>query len=203
MRTGIQSLIWMVMTRHCPRRAGFTLIEVMISVAIVAILASIAIPNFINYQLRVKTSEARTLVGNIVTTQNSFAAEFEGYANIELGNPSAVPGIGKRNWDRVACDTNCDRDNLAACGAFDCIGFEPPAPVYFQYYSPGTISQAGIASEFAVGAVGDLDGDSRQSSFCFQSSNSGSGFGSITVPQTACQAGVESTVLHNCNPANF
>ena len=184
-------------------QAGFTLIEVMISVAIVAILASIAIPNFINYQLKVKTSEARTLVGNIVTTQNSFAAEFEGYANITIGNPAIAPGIGKRNWTRVSCDQNCDRDNLGACQAFDCIGFEPPAPVYFQCFSPGTLPQAGVPSEFAVGAVGDLDGNSQPSSFCFQSSNNGSGFGSITVPETACQAGVESTVLHNCNPANF
>ncbi len=58
---------------------GFTLIELMIVVAIIGILASIAIPNFLAYSAKAKQSEAKTNLGGIFTSQIAYRAEFDSY----------------------------------------------------------------------------------------------------------------------------
>ncbi len=63
---------------------GFTLIELMIVVAIVGILASIAIPNFLNYQAKAQQSEARVSLGAIYVGMTAYS----------MGNTSAPPSDG-------------------------------------------------------------------------------------------------------------
>jgi type IV pilus assembly protein PilA len=54
---------------------GFTLIELMIVVAIIGILAAIAIPNFLRFQARARQSEAKTNLKAIFTSAKSMFAE--------------------------------------------------------------------------------------------------------------------------------
>jgi type IV pilus assembly protein PilA len=127
---------------------GFTLIELMIVVAIIGILAAIAIPNFLNYQLKSKTSEAKVNLGAIATSQESWRAENDTYIDCNA-YPGAV-GASKQTWTR------------ANAGNFTSIGFAPSGDVYYQYAVPA----AGVSSTaFGATAEADLDSDGTSGQF--------------------------------------
>jgi len=80
---------------------GFTLIELMIVVAIIGILAAIAIPNFIRFQARSKQSEAKTNLKGIFTGQRSYFGERDAYSGF-VANIGFSPERGNRYYYRLA-----------------------------------------------------------------------------------------------------
>jgi len=58
---------------------GFTLVELMVVVAIVGILSAVAIPNFKKYQAKAKTSEARLQLASIYSAETSLQSDYDAF----------------------------------------------------------------------------------------------------------------------------
>lgn len=72
-------------------KKGFTLIELMIVIAIIGILASVAIPAYWDYMKSAKASEAKIMLDAIRTNEEAYFSEKERYTTTlaNLGNPTA------------------------------------------------------------------------------------------------------------------
>lgn len=66
---------------HKRRTGGFTLIELMITVAIVAILAAVALPSYRQYVVRSKRSAAQAQMMDIANRQQQFLLANRSYAD--------------------------------------------------------------------------------------------------------------------------
>ena len=100
---------------------GFTLIELMIVVAIIGILAAIAIPNFIKFQARSKQSEVKANLKGLFTAEKSYYAEKDGYSSC-FGKIGFSPERGNRysyNMDTVlqTSDSTCTTNESRAAAA--------------------------------------------------------------------------------------
>ncbi len=127
------------------RKGGFTLIELMIVVAIIGILAAIAIPNFLRFQLKAKSSEGKTNLAAIRTAEESYYSEFGLYVSA-LTSPATVNKNLKKSFSNAANGPNA---------GFDRLGWSPEGYVFFNYVVK---ANAGF-SEFTASAQADIDAD--------------------------------------------
>ena len=168
------------MSKLFSKREGFTLIELMIVVAIIGILAAIAIPAFINYVKRSKTSEAPANLKALFTGASSYYESERWPRGVETGADNAA---------QIAASTHCltgpmpdpgynpsDQKNIidwSQIPQYQALNFAPTDPVYYQYLIASSTNEAdgmcgsepGSDEIYTFSAVGDLDGDGSTSLF--------------------------------------
>lgn len=130
-------------------QAGFTLIELMIVVAIIGILAAVALPAYQDYTARAQVSEAFTMTGGAKTTIAEYGQTngiYPGAATTPTATQLAV--AGKFADAAVAADTGVITITMKAAGtaatavAGKTIVLTPPAlstnPTSFQFACTST-----------------------------------------------------------------
>lgn len=137
---------------------GFTLIELMIVVSIIGILASIAIPSFINYQLTSKRAEAYANLAGLAKSQKAYFAEFGDFISV-ASEPSGALG---------GAPLPTKRDMTSIATAFADVGWAPDGDVFFDYDTStpaGPLAGSCTCAEacFTAAAYGNLDGDASLS----------------------------------------
>lgn len=158
-------------------KEGFTLVELMIVVAIVGVLAVLAVYGVRKYIANAKTAEAKNSLGQI---GKDAVTAFEGERmNSTVLAPTSATGIVRQMCGDTTATVPASKTSIQgkkyqsskadwsnptdvnANKGFPCLKFEMTAPQYYMYDYKGSVASGGSADNatFSATANGDLNGD--------------------------------------------
>jgi len=99
------------------RRSGFSLVELMLVVAIVGILAAVAIPKFTQMSLKAKRAESRNVLQGVGTAETAYFMTKDVWVD-GASNPGSSLTKAARAWDSTKAgwsDLGYKPDGLVRC----------------------------------------------------------------------------------------
>jgi type IV pilus assembly protein PilA len=143
---------------------GFTLIELMVVVAIIGILSAVAVPNFKKYQAKAKQSEAKIQLASLYSVEVTALADYNTYGTCisVLGFDSPAKGyyaVGFRGNNAAATDiidnalTTCTGTQTAATATVGASGFWVTPPTGATQLTAETSFPTEVAALAIPGSV--------------------------------------------------
>lgn len=105
-------------SKHLKNKKGFTLVELMTTVAIVGALAAIGVPQYRKIQRKAKRAESTMALGVIASAEAAFFAEYDGYGS-SMGGIGAemeqAPQFYTTGFLGADCGVTVDAANMVYC----------------------------------------------------------------------------------------